>query len=326
VDVAVRIPAGWLLCPRGPPPAAAVFLGERIAAWLGLAGLILVIGYLGSGFYMVDTDEAAVTRRLGAVVATVGPGMHYRLPWPVDRVDVVKTTRVMNTGVGFALPKSEQARVAGIELLTGDTNILSIALALQYIIGDPADFLFRTEDPQALIGSIAETILTETVIGMPVDEVLTTGRLAIQERVRTGTQEVLNRYRTGIQITSANIWGISLDRSVADAFQDVTDALADRENTRNVARTYANNQVPKARGQAHALVREANASKQQRIAEAVGHTSRFLALLEEYEKAPDITRMRLYLEAVERVLPEVNLYVIDSEGGRVPVNLRVTNP
>jgi modulator of FtsH protease HflK len=305
--------------------APAAQRARRRAAGLGLAALLLLAATLASGFYTVDTDEAAVVRRLGAVIGTVGPGMHYRLPWPMDRVDVVKTTSVMNTGVGFALP-SGQARAAGMELLTGDTNIVSIALALQYVVQDPADFLFRTEDPQALIGSVAEAILTEAVIGMAVDEVLTTGRLAIQERVRAGTQEVLDRYQTGIAITSANIWGITLDRSVADAFQDVTDALADQENTRNVARTYANSQVPKARGQAHARVREASAFKQQRIAEAVGHTSRFAALLEEYHKAPEITRARLYLEGMERVLPAVRLYVVDTEAGRAPINLRVTDP
>jgi modulator of FtsH protease HflK len=296
--------------------------GRRRLAGLGLAALLLLAGLLGSGFYTVDTDEAAVVRRLGAVVETVGPGMHYRLPWPIDQVDVVKTTAVMNIGVGFTLPASPQARVSGIELLTSDTNILSIALALQYVIADPADFLFSTEDPQLLVGSVAEAILTETVIGMGVDEVLTTGRHAIQERVRTGTQTVLDRYRTGIAITSANIWGITLDRSVADAFQDVTDALADQENTRNVARTYANNQIPKARGQAHAQMRDASAFKQQRIAEAVGHTSRFTALLEEYQKAPEISRARLYLEAMERVLPTVKLYVLDGSGGQT-INLRV---
>jgi modulator of FtsH protease HflK len=312
------------------PPREALALASprarRHRAGLGLAALLLLAALLGSGFYTVDTDEAGVVRRLGAVVATVGPGMHYRLPWPIDRVDVVKTTSVMNTGVGFALPTSEQARVAGMELLTGDTNIVSIALALQYVIRDPADFLFRTEDPQVLIGSVAEAILTEAVIGMAVDEVLTTGRLEIQERVRAGTQEILDRYQTGIAITSANIWGVTLDRSVADAFQDVTDALADQENTRNVARTYANSQVPKARGQAHAKVRDASAFRQQRIAEAIGHASRFSALLDEYHKAPEITRARLYLEAMERVLPAVRLYVIDTEGGRAPVNLRVTSP
>jgi membrane protease subunit HflK len=215
---------------------------------------------------------------------------------------------------------------AGMQLLTGDTNILSIGLALQYVVQDPADFLFRTESPEALIGAVAETVLTETVLGMPVDEVLTTGRFEIQDEVKTRTQARLDEYRSGIRITSSNIMTIVLDKSVAEAFQEVTDAMADREKSRNEARMYANNLIPKTRGEAHALVRQAQGVRQERVAQAVGNTSRFLALLEEYQKAPDVTQARLYLEAMEQVLPEVTMYVIDSEKGQVPLNLRIGSP
>jgi membrane protease subunit HflK len=294
--------------------------------WFALAFLALVGAYLASGFYIVDTDEEAVVRRFGAIVAQEGPGMHYRLPWPIDRVDVLKTTAVMNTGVGFALGADGEDAAAGMELLTGDTNILSIALALQYVVQDPADFLFRTEDPEALIGAVAEAMLTETVLGMPVDDVLTTGRLAIQDEVKRRTQARLDEYASGIRITSSNIMTITLDKSVAEAFQEVTDAMADREKSRNEARMYANTLIPKTRGEAHALVRAAEGARQERIAQAVGNTSRFLALLEEYRKAPAVTQTRLYLEAMEQILPAVTMYVIDSEGGQVPLNLRVGAP
>ena len=294
--------------------------------WLGLALLLLLAAYFSAGVYLVDTDEQALVRRFGAITTRVGPGMHYRLPWPIDQVDVIKTTSVMKTGVGFALPEGGQATGAGMALLTGDTNILNMALVLQYVIRSPADFLFRIEDPRALIGHLAETVLTETVTAMAVDDVLTTGRLAIQEQVKTATQAMLDRYQSGMQITSSSIMTIMLDQSVAEAFQEVTDAMADREKSRNEARIYANNLIPKARGEAHAVVREAQASKGQRVAEAIGNTERFLALLEEYEKAPEITRERLYLEAMERILPEVQIYVIDTEKGRVPFNLRVGKP
>jgi modulator of FtsH protease HflK len=307
--------------------AAGRILRERTPLrWLGLTALVLLGVWLVSGLYLVDTDEEAVVRRFGAVVAQVGPGLHYRLPWPVDRVDVLKTTSVMNTGVGFALRADGQDATDGMELLTGDTNILTIALALQYVVDDPADFLFRTESPEALIGGIAEAVLTETVLGMPVDEVLTTGRLAIQEEVKARTQVRLDEYRSGVRITSSNIMTITLDKSVAEAFQEVTDAMADREKSRNEARMYANSLIPKTRGEAHALVREAHSFKQQRVAQAIGNTSRFLALLEAYQKAPDITQTRLYLEAMEEILPAVTMYVIDSEKGQVPVNLRVGAP
>jgi membrane protease subunit HflK len=299
---------------------------SRARRWLALAPLLLLAAYLGAGFYVVDTDEQAVVRRFGAIAARVGPGMHYRLPWPVDQVDVVKTTSVMTTGVGFRLAEGERPTAAGMPLLTGDTNILSVALVLQYVIRNPAEFLFRIEDPESLIGSLAETVLTEAVIGMAVDDVLTTGRLAIQERVKSETQALLDRYQSGVQITSSSIMTIALDPSVAQAFQEVTDAMADREKSRNEARIYANNLLPKARGEADAVVRGAQAYRQQRIAEAIGNGDRFLALLEEYEKAPEITRSRLYLEAMERILPKVQMYVIDTEKGEVPLNLRVGRP
>jgi membrane protease subunit HflK len=292
--------------------------------WLGLALLVLLVAYGAAGFYAVGTDEQAVVRRFGAIAARVGPGMHYRLPWPVDQVDIIKTTSVLKTGVGFALDAGGQ--VVGMELLTGDTNILNVALVLQYVIRSPADFLFRIEDPGTLIGNLAETVLTEIVVGMAVDDVLTTGRLALQERVKSETQAMLDRYQSGIQITSSNIMAITLDPSVAAAFQEVTDAMADREKSRNEARMYANNLIPKARGEAHAVIREANAYRQQRVAEAIGNTDRFLALLEEYEKAPEITRARLYLEAMERVLPRTKNYVVDTDRGRVPFTLRVGKP
>ena len=120
---------------------------SRARRWLVLAPLVLLAAYFGAGFYVVDTDEQAVVRRFGAIAARVGPGMHYRLPWPVDQVHLVKTTSVMTTGVGFRLAEGERTTAAGMALLTGDTNILSVALVLQYVIRNPAEFLFRIEDP-----------------------------------------------------------------------------------------------------------------------------------------------------------------------------------
>jgi modulator of FtsH protease HflK len=161
---------------------------------------------------------------------------------------------------------------------------------------------------------------------MPVDEVLTRGRVAVQERVKTQVQEILDRRRGGISIVSASIMSMTLDRSVAQAFQDVAGAMADREKMINEARAYQNNLIPKARGDARTLLSEAEAYKQQRIAEAVGGASRFLSLQKEYEKGRDITRTRLYLEAVEKILPRVRLYVVDTDKGRVPLHLRMSGP
>jgi len=300
--------------------------GGRDRRWIAPLVLVAVAIYLGSGVFTVAADEQAVVRRFGRVTARLGPGIHYRLPWPVDRVDVLKTTTVMKTGVGFDLPEGEAPTVSGMEVLTGDTNIISVAMTLQYVIRNPAAFLFDVESPQALIGSVAESVLTETVVGMPVDEVLTTGRLAVQERVKVRTQEILDRYGSGVLLTSATIMTIALDGSVARAFQDVANAGADREKKINDARSYANTLLPKARGEARSMVLAAQSYKEQRVAEAIGNTTRFLELLVEYRKAPDITRSRLYLEAVEKILPRVRKFVIDSRQGQHPVNLRFGPP
>jgi membrane protease subunit HflK len=288
--------------------------------------LVLMALYCASGFYVVAADERAVVRRFGVVAAPVGPGMHFRLPWPIDKVDVFKTTSVMKVGVGFPLPASESEARSGMELLTGDTNILNAALVLHYVIRDPANFLLNIIDTPTFIEAVAETVLTQTVIGMPIDEVLTRGRIAIQERVQTKTQEILDQRGSGVQIVSASIMSMTLDRSVAEAFQDVANAMADREKVINEARAYQSNLIPKARGQATTLISEAEAYRQHRLAQAVGETSHFLALKKEYEKAPDVTRTRLYLEAMEKILPRVQLYIVDSDKGRVPLHLRVTGP
>jgi modulator of FtsH protease HflK len=297
---------------------------RRARVWLAALAAAAVTAYLLTGLVTIAADEQAVVRRFGRVIDRLGPGIHYRLPWPIDRVDALKTTAVMKTGVGFQLPEGDARSVTGMEVMTGDTNIISVAIALHYVVSNPAAYLVEVEAPSALIGPVAESVLTETVLGMPVDEVLTTGRLAIQERVKTGTQAVLDRHGAGIRITSASIMTITLDSSVAQAFQDVASASADRENKINEARTYASNVVPKARGEARSQVVAAQSAREQRIAEATGNTTRFLELLTEYTKAPDITRSRLYLEAMEKVLPKVKKYVIDSEQGRRPLNLRLT--
>src|SRR5437879_9618584 len=136
-----------------PPPRLGLRLGRR-ATWVGGLLALAVAGYLLASVFTVAADEQAVIRRLGRVAARLGPGIHYRLPWPIDRVDIVKTTSVMKTGVGFDLPEVEGQSVTGVEILTGDTNIISVAMALQYVIRNPAAFLFNVENPPALIGSV----------------------------------------------------------------------------------------------------------------------------------------------------------------------------
>jgi membrane protease subunit HflK len=299
---------------------------RRSYYWFLIPLPVLLAAFLASGFYVVGPDERAVVRRFGAVAEQVGPGMHYRFPWPVDAVDVVKTTSVMKVGVGFALQPAGAEMPSGMELLTGDTNILNVALVLQYVIRDPTDFLIQIKDASAFVEAVAEAVLTETVAAMPIDELLTRGRVAVQDRIKVQTQEILDRRRSGIAIVSASIMGLTLDRSVAQAFQDVADAMSDREKMINEAQAYRSKLIPKARGDARTTLSEAQAYKQQRTAEAVGEAGRFLALQKEYEKGRKITTTRLYLEAMEKILPRVQVYVIDSDKGRIPLHLRLSGP
>jgi membrane protease subunit HflK len=296
---------------------------HRSRSWFLMPLAALPVAFLATGFYVVGPDERAVVRRFGAVAEQVGPGMHYRWPWPVDQVDVVKTTSVMKIGVGFVLPSAGHEMPSGIELLTADTNILNVALVLQYVIRDPTDFLVQVKDAPAFVEAVAESVLTETVAATPIDELLTRGRIAVQDQVKMQIQENLDRRRSGVSIVSASIMAMTLDRSVAQAFQDVADAMADREKMINEAEAYRSNLIPKARGDARTTLSGAEGYKQQRTAEAVGEASRFVALQKEYEKEPRITRSRLYLEAIEKILPRVRLYVIDSDKGRVPLHLRL---
>jgi membrane protease subunit HflK len=289
-------------------------------------GAAMVLSWFGSAFYTVKPDERGVVRRFGQVVAEVGPGIHHHLPWPMGRVDIVKTTSVMKVGVGFPLPEAASETVTGAEFLTGDTNLVGIALVLQYVIQDPADFLTRIDDPRAFVSAIAQGILAQAVASMPVDEVLTTGRVAIQDAVRTKTQRALDRERSGIRVTSASIMTIALDRTVAAAFQEVADAMADREKTQNEARTYASAVIPKARGDAQATIAEANNYQRQRVAEATGETARFLALERQYQKAAEVSRERLYFEMIEKALGKTKIYVLNPGDSGGPVTLRVIAP
>jgi membrane protease subunit HflK len=294
---------------------------------IGITLFALFAGYMATGFFTVAPDEQAVIRRFGKIVSPrLEPGIHYRIPWPVDQVNVLKTTTIMKTGVGFDLVEGGQNQEPpmGMELLTGDTNIISIAMALQYVIQDPTLFLFEVDNPQQLIKNVAASILTETILNLTVDQVLTSDRLTIQDTVKQKTQKSLDAYKSGVHIVSANIMSMSLDQSVVPAFQDVSNARADKERKINEAHSYVNNLLPKTRGEAESMLLEAQGYKEKKIANATGEANRFKEFLKEYEKSPDITKTRLYIEAMEKILTKVKKYYLDSDKGKVPVNLRLS--
>lgn len=282
---------------------------------------LVVLGWLGTGFYKVEPEELAVVKRFGRVVDRAVPsGLHYRLPWPIESHDKFETTTVYKMGIGMitrdylrGIPSPEELSL----WLTGDTNIISVKIMIQYTVVDLASYLYRIPSAQFLMAKIAEAALTEVLGGMGVDDALTVSRPLIAQEVRRRTQDRLDQLGLGIALSSVNLLSVDPPSQVIEVFRDVSNAVADRERIINEANGYANSVIPRARGEASWIVQRARADRNTRIAQSNGEAARFLAVLKEYQKNPEVTRTRLYLEALETILPRVNRYVVDvgEEGG-----------
>jgi membrane protease subunit HflK len=299
-------------------------VGRRgVRAVLAIVG---VLAYLANGFYTVPATSLAVTRVFGVIVdARVPPGVHWWWPRPIGRVDRAEVTRTFTMPVGYLA--IEDAR--GIrpdpsiaDWLTGDTNILQLRARVNYRIADPAQYLFGSEQPAEILRSVAGSAFTEAASALPVDDLLTSGRLALIERVRARTQEVLDRWGVGLQVLTVNLESVEPPPLVMAAFQDVQNARADRERLISEAEAYANGLVPVARGEAERKINEALTFQDQRLNRARGDAGRFTTLLAEHRRAPDLLERRLYLETAERVLPRVRRYVLDPGGdGALPIRI-----
>jgi len=304
-----------------------------LPSWSRLAffgGICLFFLYLVSGVYVVHPDEQGVIRRLGRVVSDrVMPGIHYHLPWPFERVDHPKTLQVKVMSVGFRMSdkmKGISPLPEETQMMTGDENIIDIQLIVQYRIIDPRAYLFSVESPQWLVRKAAESCLTEIIGSMGVDQVLTTDKLIIQEKLKEQTQSILDEYKCGLQISGAYFQDISPSEEVAFAFRDVASAREDRNRLVNEAYGYLNEKLPQARGQAEQLIQDAHAYKMERVNQALGESDRFLSVLKEYQKNTSITETRLYIEAMEEVLPKIRKYIIDKEQGKGVVDLKMITP
>ena len=285
-----------------------------------IAGLLLV-GWLGSGIYTVSGSEGeiGVARRFGRVInGRVAPGIHWNAPWPVGDVIVVKAAEPFTMSVGYKLAdklRNLPPRPEEVQWLTGDTNIIEIRAILQYVVVDPVRFSYGSGDaPGLVLRTVAEAVFTEVVGGMEVDEVLTTGKREILDSVRDEVNERLEDYDLGIEVVTASFESIDPAPMVQGAFREVQNAEADRERMVSLARGEANDLLPKAEGEARAIVEGAEASKDARIQAAKGEAHRFARILEEYQRAPARTRDRLYLETMEEVLPRVRVVVIEGGG------------
>ncbi|HYL38000.1 MAG TPA: FtsH protease activity modulator HflK [Bryobacteraceae bacterium] len=281
-----------------------------------IAGGLLLLWIL-SGVYIVRTDQQAVVTRFGAVAdPRVMPGIHIALPWPIDRVAKLKVQQLQRLVIGGELPDTVTGRAQPLQsqFLTGDQNIISMRVVVQYSVGVPVDYLFRTENVARSVGAAVETALAERIAAHNVDAVLTTEKQSIQEQVRADAQKTLNDYRSGVQLSTINIESAVPPPEAADAFRDVASARADSSRIVSEAQGYANDVIPKARGQAQQMLEAAQAYKEKKINEAQGDAARFTEVAAEYAKAEEVNGERLYLETMEQILPKIKKLIVDKNG------------
>ncbi|SHM20941.1 protease FtsH subunit HflK [Roseibium suaedae] len=293
---------------------------------LGFAGAALVIGvvaviWASSGFYRVEEGEVGVELVLGEVVDQTGTGLNYNWPYPIGSVETpqVELQRELTVGVEEIIAGSTiRSRDVPAEslMLTGDENIVDVGFKVQWRIRNTREgitnYLFNIQDPEGTVKAVAESAMREVVGRSKIDSILTENRVSIQNDVRQLMQQTLDSYNSGIEITEVQMQKVDPPNQVIDAFRDVQAARADQERIQNEAQSYANRVVPEARGEAARVSEAANAYREQTIAEATGQSQRFLKIYEEYKNAPDVTRERMYLETLEKVLGANSKVIIDS--------------
>ncbi len=288
---------------------------KRFGPAIGIALLLLLAAV---GIYKVDPGAQGVVRRFGAEHRRAGPGLHYAMPI-VENVDVVNVEEIRRIEVGF---RSDRGLPQEALMLTGDENIVEVRMVVQYRVSDPGKYLFRIAAPEDTLHNAAEVAIRTVVGQSKIDDVMTTGRAPVQAATRVLLQRLMDEYESGIEVTEVKLDNVDAPDEVKDAFNAVTRAREEKEKLVNQARGYAEDKVPRARGKARSIEREAEGYKEQRVLRAKGDVANFAAVLAEYEKAKDVTRKRLYLEAMERILANVpNKVLVDEElaGKSLPI-------
>jgi membrane protease subunit HflK len=277
-------------------------------------GLIVIAAYFGSGFFIVAPDEEAVVKRFGAVNRVVGSGPHYHLPYPTETVDKAVVTKVHRIEIGFrsGAAGGTQSLPKEALMLTGDENIVSIDLSLQYKINDIEDFLYNVNNVETTIKDAAESAIREVAGREMIDDILTIGKNRIQNETQRILQDMLDFYGAGVTIVAVQLQDVEPPQEVVAAFKDVASAREDKNRYINEAEAYQNEVIPRARGTAEAMIQQAEGYRKQKVEEANGDTSRFNQILASYSKAPAITKKRLYLETMEKVMGNNNKYIFDA--------------
>ncbi|MFL5085109.1 MAG: FtsH protease activity modulator HflK [Xanthobacteraceae bacterium] len=292
-------------------------LGAKGFALIALAALA-IWGF--SGFFRVEPDELGVVLRFGKYVRDAKPGLNYHLPYPVESVLTPKVTRVNRIDVGMRLVedlrRGTTMRNVPEEslMLTGDENIVDVDFSVFWLVkpNGASEYLFNIQNPEGTVKAVAESAMREVIGRLQIQPILTGARQTIEGEVHDLMQKTLDQYGAGIQVSQVQLQKVDPPAQVIDAFREVQAARIDAERAQNEAQTYANRRIPEARGQAAQITQAAEAYREQTVAEAKGQTSRFVKVYDEYKKAPEVTRQRLYLETMERVLGGTEKFILDS--------------
>jgi membrane protease subunit HflK len=268
----------------------------------GAIGLLLLAVWGATGFYQVDAAERGIVTRFGRYVQTTNEGLRWHWPWPVEGVQIVNVAK--NDSV------DDKTR-----MLTADENLVDINMAVQFVRSDPLKFVFRVRDPEETLTDVSESAIREIIGQSKLDFVLGAGRQEITERTKQLIQRTIDVYQTGIQVISVNLTAVSVPDPVAPSQKDAIKAREDRDRFSQEAQAYANDVVPKARGTAARQMQDAQAYRTRVVAESEGETSRFGQLLDAYERAPNVTRERLYIETIESVLARSHKVLLDTSPG-----------
>ena len=294
---------------------------------LPLLGAALAL-WLFTGVYMVGPDEVGVVRTFGEFTRVAQSGLNYHFPYPIEQVNTPAVTEVKRIEIGFRTLRNGQYRSVEKEslMLTGDENIVDAEMIVQYKIKDPVKYLFRIMEPELTVREAAEASLRTVVGRNKIDETLTTGKFKIQEETKIQLQLILDKYNSGIHVVAVQLQDVSPPKEVIGAFKDVASAKEDKNRMINQAEGYRNNVIPIARGEAEAMIRDAEGFKQARIKRSEGDAVKFTTILREYRKAKSITQKRLYLETMERVLPNIEKIIIPDKNSGNMLNLLNLNP
>ena len=298
--------------------------------------LVVLILWIASGVYSVQPDEKAVLRTFGQYVSTTEPGLRWHWPGPVGNTDIVAVTKTRRLELGFR-GIEEQAGVfsevpAEANMITGDENIVQAQAVIQYRISDPKAYLFFVDDPGEsdrdidegqpdgkTLRDITETTLRQIVGSRNIDDILTTEKEAVQQEVLSKMREINDAYQTGIDVQQVLLQNVNPPAAVQDAFEDVVRAREDRDRIINLAEAYQADQLPRAQGEAAKIIEAAEAYKEGRLQIAAGEAAGFEELLKAYKQSKDVTRTRLYLDAINEILPNVKKYIISDSSAPLPL-------